>query len=130
MSRWRYHIGPVIHLAAYKRLQSLPCHSDFYNSTNTFQILSLIIKDQTPKFSEKFSRTFITETLTVSKIFEIHQIHINTKLNSTNYCANQSKLTRTLRDSSRTFIIEFVPSQFKHIVRSRRVLRREEEELK
>ena len=79
------------------------------------------------KILRKVSRTFITETLTVSKIFKVPQIHINTKLNSTIHCANRSNLSRTLRDSSRTFIIEFVPSQFKHEVRSRRILRREEE---
>jgi hypothetical protein len=41
MSRWRSCIGPVIHLAAYKRRQSLQCHSDFNNSSKTESAFSL-----------------------------------------------------------------------------------------
>jgi hypothetical protein len=129
-------LGHMSTCQLYKRFQSLLLHSEWYNSSKINKHVSNSLSDQNrsnTKISRKTSRTFITETLTVSRttqFIRIISIFINTKLNSANYCANQSKLSRTLRDSSRTFITEFVPSQFKHIVRSRRVWRREEEELK
>ena len=134
MSIFYWGICPhVSYIRGSNHCYSIQNRTTHQKSTNTFPILSLIKTDQTPKFPEKTSRTFITETLTVSRttqFIRIISIFINTKLNSTNYCANQLELTRTLRDSSRTFIIEFVPSQFKHKVRSRRILRWEEEKLK
>jgi hypothetical protein len=120
-------LGHISTCQLYKEPQSL------LNPLNTRQLnkhISDFLSDHqrsNTKILRKVSRTFITETLTVSKIFKVPQIHINTKLNSTIHCANRSNLSRTLRDSSRTFIIEFVPSQFKHQSAITKGLRRGEE---
>jgi hypothetical protein len=87
MSRWRLCIGPVIHLAAYKRLQSLQCHSDFNTSSITLLTLSLSTKNEsTPqknpeKAQEHDEQIHHPKTLTEFSYHQTHQFSSNSSHN-------------------------------------------------
>jgi hypothetical protein len=90
MSRWRSCIGPVIHLAAYKRRQSLQCHSDCNNSSKTLLTLSLSTKTNQhhknpEKAQEHDEQIHHPQTLTE---FSYHQTHQSSSNSSHNRIKN------------------------------------------
>jgi hypothetical protein len=106
-------LGHISTCQLYKEPQSL------LNPLNTRQLnkhISDFLSDHqrsNTKILRKVSRTFITETLTVSKIFKVPQIHINTKLKFNNSLGksiesvtNSQRFIKNLHHRVRTFAIQ------------------------